>query len=631
MTTDRKDYSFCLFTIKPDGARVIWEVTNTCNYECSYCIFSSKREHKKNELSTQKMKDSLKEMREQWFKYFKITWGEPFVRKDLPEIVQYATSLWFVTDISTNASLVTQKTIDQLKWANISYIHISLDGRDKETQEIVRGKWTFQPTMKWIKFFVENGYQVRVWTLVHKHNQDHLEEIVELVASLWVNEIIFSFMEPVGRMRWKDESPLLTTKTAEQLEGELAEIKERYKDKIVVSYSFAGKPKATDSCQSCPGCTKFLSINHQGQISPCTRITEHLPQFNTKWTLNEKSFGELIKSQEIVRYQDFIQTLQTYGVVGCPKQSLSIVKEILMLSSFFRNGAKFKESKKFSAFNQIYAFTTENVSWYMDLLFAEGRHYDSALVVWWSWDHIFNLLSYKSLKTTWVDVNLFAKYYFELKSAGLKTLSYHQFETFFFKSSPYALEFDVYAKLKYMLSPQAAYFRDAVYKLHDNEWSQLRASDLFRSEFENDTATVRNNRYLQSEELFELTKENLLQADILRKQKNVLEYTTGNLNQFDLILLWNLWDYAELMFEDKDPLQGYFDKIVDPLHTALCDWWVIGISYVYDAQSSSKRSSIDNEEIRKKTFTLPWYREHLLPSVIDDAKKDIFIYAIKNE
>jgi len=38
----KKKYPFCLFNIKEDGARVIREVTNACNYTCSYCIFSSK-------------------------------------------------------------------------------------------------------------------------------------------------------------------------------------------------------------------------------------------------------------------------------------------------------------------------------------------------------------------------------------------------------------------------------------------------------------------------------------------------------------------------------------------------------------------------------------------------------------
>ena len=34
-------YPFCLFRIPENGGRVLWEITNTCNYRCSYCIFSS--------------------------------------------------------------------------------------------------------------------------------------------------------------------------------------------------------------------------------------------------------------------------------------------------------------------------------------------------------------------------------------------------------------------------------------------------------------------------------------------------------------------------------------------------------------------------------------------------------------
>ena len=57
-------YPFCLFRIPENGGRVLWEITNTCNYHCSYCIFSSESKKYENELSTEEIKKAIKELKE---------------------------------------------------------------------------------------------------------------------------------------------------------------------------------------------------------------------------------------------------------------------------------------------------------------------------------------------------------------------------------------------------------------------------------------------------------------------------------------------------------------------------------------------------------------------------------------
>ena len=53
-------YPFCLFRIPEKGGRVLWEITNTCNYHCSYCIFSCKNKKYENELTTNEVKEVFK-------------------------------------------------------------------------------------------------------------------------------------------------------------------------------------------------------------------------------------------------------------------------------------------------------------------------------------------------------------------------------------------------------------------------------------------------------------------------------------------------------------------------------------------------------------------------------------------
>ncbi len=79
-------YPFCAFRIPENGGRVLWEITNTCNYHCCYCIFSSESKIYENELNTNEVKRVIEELKENHFSYIKFTGGEPFTRKDMIEI-----------------------------------------------------------------------------------------------------------------------------------------------------------------------------------------------------------------------------------------------------------------------------------------------------------------------------------------------------------------------------------------------------------------------------------------------------------------------------------------------------------------------------------------------------------------
>lgn len=141
-------YPFCLFRIPENGGRVLWEITNTCNYHCSYCIFSSEAKEYEDELTTDEVKRTIKDLKENNFTYIKFTGGEPFTRKDMTEILKYASELGFDMDISTNASLITDEIAKELKNIKFPMVHVSLDGHDKETHEYVRGENTFERTLK---------------------------------------------------------------------------------------------------------------------------------------------------------------------------------------------------------------------------------------------------------------------------------------------------------------------------------------------------------------------------------------------------------------------------------------------------------------------------------------------------
>lgn len=305
-------YPFCLFRIPENGGRVLWEITNTCNYHCSYCIFSSEAKKYENELTTNEVKRTIEELKENNFTYIKFTGGEPFTRKDMTEILKYGKELGFDMDISTNASLITEDIARELKNMNFPMVHVSLDGNDKSSHEYVRGENTFEKTLKGIQLLTENNVYTRIGTVIYKQNEDKLEEIIKLATKLKANEIIFSFMEAVGRL--EGDETIISKRTIDSVKHELEKLSIKYKDRIQVKYSFT-ENKICETEELCPAVDKFLYINNIGQISPCTWVVSKNPEYKSELTLKSNSFNEVIKSEPIQRYLKYIKENQ---IKGCP-------------------------------------------------------------------------------------------------------------------------------------------------------------------------------------------------------------------------------------------------------------------------------------------------------------------------
>ncbi len=139
--------------------RVLHRITTRCNLKCSFCDHQL-HHSKRNELTTIELKDAMRQFSELGTIAWGITGGEPFLRKDLPEIISYSKQLGFLTSCITNGTVHSTETLIEVA-KSLDYLVTSLEGSKQNTDKI-RGEGTFDKVVSTIEVCNSNDLPVIV-------------------------------------------------------------------------------------------------------------------------------------------------------------------------------------------------------------------------------------------------------------------------------------------------------------------------------------------------------------------------------------------------------------------------------------------------------------------------------------
>src|SRR3978361_2240267 len=115
-----------------------WELTYACNLSCVHCLSSSGRRDPR-ELSTAECKALIDTFERMQIFYVNIGGGEPTVRSDFWELVDYATEHHVGVKFSTNGVKITPEVAQRLASSDYVDVQISLDGATEAVNDVVRG------------------------------------------------------------------------------------------------------------------------------------------------------------------------------------------------------------------------------------------------------------------------------------------------------------------------------------------------------------------------------------------------------------------------------------------------------------------------------------------------------------
>jgi mycofactocin radical SAM maturase len=124
-----------------------WELTYACNLACVHCLSSSGRRDPR-ELSTAEAKGVVDELARMQVFYVNIGGGEPTVRPDFWELLDYAIDSGVGVKFSTNGIKLDGARAAQLARTDYVDVQISLDGATAQVNDQVRGPGSYDTAMR---------------------------------------------------------------------------------------------------------------------------------------------------------------------------------------------------------------------------------------------------------------------------------------------------------------------------------------------------------------------------------------------------------------------------------------------------------------------------------------------------
>ncbi|MCK9274814.1 MAG: 12,18-didecarboxysiroheme deacetylase [Syntrophales bacterium] len=178
---------------------VVWNVTRRCNLKCLHCYSSSQNLHYAGELDTGEATTLLDDLARFGVPVVLFSGGEPFMRKDLPELVRYAVKRGMRAVVSTNGTLITKEQARLYGAMGLSYVGVSIDGIG-EVHDRFRGvEGAFRAALKGIRNCMEEGIKVGIRFTITKSNYGEIPAVFDLVEKEGIPRLCFYHLVYSGR------------------------------------------------------------------------------------------------------------------------------------------------------------------------------------------------------------------------------------------------------------------------------------------------------------------------------------------------------------------------------------------------------------------------------------------------
>jgi len=254
---------------------VNWSLTNRCNLSCAYCSIPERSE---NELTTEQVLRLIDEMSKAGVIKLGLSGGEPLLRHDLDLIIDKAKENNIFISLTTNG-ILAKKWLKTLK--KIDCVLLSMDGSQEVHNQT--GKWNVNKLLDSIRMLKDNKVSVAISAVMTKPSLLNIDYLFKLSDEY---KIRIAF-QPFSYVKFLSLAKTKTCDIAPSKEETRAAVEKIMAAKenglpILNSTLFLkmlmGQNKFDP--QKCLAGERFCYLDTNGDVYPCSPMTERMNVFN---------------------------------------------------------------------------------------------------------------------------------------------------------------------------------------------------------------------------------------------------------------------------------------------------------------------------------------------------------------
>jgi SynChlorMet cassette radical SAM/SPASM protein ScmE len=210
------------------------ELSARCNLRCRYCYYFDNPAVPYEDLPTSEWLQFFDELGLLGVMDATLAGGEPFMREDLPQLLEGLVRNGMRFSMLSNGALIDDEIAATISsTGRCDYVQVSLDGSGPETHDSCRGKGSFASALRGIRTLQRHQVPVDVRVTIHRHNVRDLDATARLLlVDLGLGSFGTNSAGYLGACRHNVDEVVLTTEERQLAMETLLRLVEEYDGRI---------------------------------------------------------------------------------------------------------------------------------------------------------------------------------------------------------------------------------------------------------------------------------------------------------------------------------------------------------------------------------------------------------------
>lgn len=290
-------------------------ITEACQLRCEHCYMGERLE-RALKMPYDQITQTLTTWRQMGGSKLTILGGEPTLHPHYIDVIHYATALGYEHVITTSNGLDPAiRKFRRMQQNDFAYIQISLDGGSAASHDQVRGRGTFDQTLRNVAELVERGFDTRIICTVNRVNAHDCLNLLDIADEIGVSLVKYHVFSVIGSGHDAAEWGMQPTEWITFYEH-LERVAPSHQTRVWYQPTYARRDRiagyAADGYRGCIGRTlDRISIFPDGRAYVCSFL------FDTDLHFANMIDGQIVVNKNDNEFDLFTRVLTQASCGGC--------------------------------------------------------------------------------------------------------------------------------------------------------------------------------------------------------------------------------------------------------------------------------------------------------------------------